>query len=1190
MKRAACLLIGVFFVGISGMACRQPGDTVADKAPSPTSGPAPMSDMTKLSLAELPPVVKRPSDAADTEQLPQRAAEIVTQAERVLIRGDYIQAINLFERADGFAPHSPRIRRGLGLAYAALGDRAKAEPHLLASDETSPDHVRVQLILGQYAVMQQQIDQAVIRFRQALLCSDASDDNPDTAETLLRLGDLLERRQCWTASLECYERLSELVASHGRIFSNRSILAPLVSKPEQCMVARGRLLLKLHHADKAAVLLERAYRRDKTDPHAGRLAVIALLETGDFERSRAIIMEMLAEPDRRREATSSAVLWCRAKNTPSAPKSLLDQHLAGGGLDSDFVIAMAEVAAELGGTDEAADMLAKYLSKASEDKTVAMRLARLYAQTGNAAAAAGQLAAILKIQDCDTSLVQREVKKLAGRGIKKEFVDELADGASGKPELKPALLTVAAMLADAGDRRDEAAKFLKQAIEADKKFWPAYEVLEGLYVADGNFKAVDALARSVTQIGGEVWFAFYLTGKSRLDCGRVSEAIGSLQQAHARMSRHVPTLLLLGRACLRAGQFRDAERFLLTASDLSPDDITVTGELFNLYITQRRKAEAGSVAMRFLQRDPKNIDARTIMGRFYFLTGRTDRAREMLQSLLTEAPDNVKVRMFELSFDLSGALPVDEPIPADQAASALKKIRRILSLDPQNIAANRIYASLLSNQGKDAEAAKVWALLHRRMPGDAILASSWLDALIKAGLDKQAVEAAEKIASREPLTLPLRALVLDTLVRVKRYESAELLIEKWMGEKPDKAALVMLQFQAMKTYEAAEHYDKAQGLLDRWIASAPEPALLSSLRSEKLRVFGLAKQYDEAIAYAGKCIRNEPTNTAPRTILIAVLMEAEQYDKAHSVVDEWLGAGGDVHMLDRLRSMKLILYARQELFDELVQFGREWAEKSPDATLPFRLTFALLAEHEKYDQALKVAEDWLKHQEKLPPDTPERTEKILDAKGAIVRVLLLAGNKEQALALAREFVQTDPQRHQALRILRMALALMEKEDEALKVAEKIYELNPGDPGINNDLGYSWADKGINLDKAEAMIRKALVARPDEAAFKDSFGWVLYKQGRFAEAKTVFDDVLSDKDGQHPVMLDHAGDVCWRLGLKAEAIRLWERAVKEAKKEKKPEIDAKKVLAETPLKIKEARKGGKPTVAPLAEGASAPKDK
>jgi tetratricopeptide (TPR) repeat protein len=1185
VKRFVWLLLCVVAACISGLGCPGPDEPVTDK-PSPTTKPAALSAAAKVPLAKLLPALERTSDSPDAEKLSERADGIVVRAEALARRGNYIQAITLFERAIGFDQNSPRLRRGLGLAYAALGDRAKAEPHLIASAKDAPDHVRVQLILGRYATTQRQFDQAIIRFRRALLCSDAADKNPDTAESLLRLGDLLERRGRWTASLECYERLGELIASHGRAYSSRPLLKSLVTSPERCIVAKGRLLLKLRQTDKAAVLLERAYRRDKTDPHAGRLAVIALTKTGEFDRARSIIMEMLVAPVRRRDATALAVMWCRAKKTPSAPKALLTQHLTSGKPNSEFVVAMAEVAAELGASDDAAEILTKYLSKASGDKVVTLRLARLYARTGNISAAVRQIASLLNVDACDTSQLREEVADLTRHGVKKGFADELSEDASKQGELKPAFLTVAAMLAENTGSREKGVALVLQAIEANEKFWPAYDVLADFYISGGEFAKIDALVAKAARLAGDGWFKFYFTGRIQLDRGCTAEAIDNLDRAHARCSRHIPTMYLLGRAFLRARLFRDAERYLLMAADLSPGHIKVSGELFNLYIAQRRNADAGRVVMRILQNNPKSVHARTLMGRFYFLTNRTKRARKILKSLLSEAPENVAVRLFELSFELSGPLPAGEPLQPDQAASALKKIRYILKLDPQNVVANRLCASLLVNQGKDAEAAKVWAVLHRRMPCDARTTSAWLGSLIKAGMDKQVAEAAEEIAGQKSATPTMRMAAMEAMLQIKQYERAERLIEQWMSEKPDKATLVRLRFQAMRVYETAEHYDKAQRLLDRWIASKPEPALLSSLRSEKIRIFGLAKQYDEAIASTKKWIRNEPGNPNPGNILIAVLIEAKQYDKAHAIVDEWLGAGGDAQMLDGLRAAKLILYAEQKQFDELVQFGRKWIGQTSNADRPFLLVIGLLSENEKYDRALKIAEDWLKHQEKLPQDAPKRAERIFSAKAEIVHVMLLAGKKKQALALARKYVQAEPQQIKALHILRTALVSMEREAEAMKVAQKIYKLDPDNPLINNDLGYALADKGIDLDKAETMIRKALAANPNSVAIRDSFGWVLYKQGRFAEAKTVFDGVLSTEAGKHPVMLDHAGDTCWRLGLKSEAIRLWEQAVEKAKKEKHPGTDEKKILAETPKKIKSVRKGRKPSVAPLGKGISA----
>ena len=55
---------------------------------------------------------------------------------------------------------------------------------------------------------------------------------------------------------------------------------------------------------------------------------------------------------------------------------------------------------------------------------------------------------------------------------------------------------------------------------------------------------------------------------------------------------------------------------------------------------------------------------------------------------------------------------------------------------------------------------------------------------------------------------------------------------------------------------------------------------------------------------------------------------------------------------------------------------------------------------------------------------------------------------------------------------------------------------PDDAGAMNDLGYLWADQDKNLQRARRMIRKAVDAEPDNAAYRDSLGWVLFRLGRY----------------------------------------------------------------------------------------------
>jgi Tfp pilus assembly protein PilF len=157
--------------------------------------------------------------------------------------------------------------------------------------------------------------------------------------------------------------------------------------------------------------------------------------------------------------------------------------------------------------------------------------------------------------------------------------------------------------------------------------------------------------------------------------------------------------------------------------------------------------------------------------------------------------------------------------------------------------------------------------------------------------------------------------------------------------------------------------------------------------------------------------------------------------------------------------------------------------------------------------------------------------------------------------------------------------------------ERLHELDKDDIGINNDLGYCWADRGVKLEQAEYMIRKALAGRPGSVAFQDSLGWVLYKQGKHLAAERIFDQAVeADEDELHPIILDHAGDNSWRLGQKSKAVKLWQRAIDLAGKAERKDAETRQVSKETPLKIRAARSGKTPRLAPLGKGATDPTGK
>jgi len=1166
-----------------------PGRKAPTEAPLPAEATRPLAELT-------PPVKARP-DAPDAEKLPPRAVDIVRRAEAMMAKDQHVQATDLLTRAKGFAPKSARVHRDLGLAYAALGNRAKAEPALRFSLKDAPNRVGIRLLLATYAMMAGRDAEAILELRKALTCADAAAGNADTGETLLHLGRLLEQEGYWTASLECTRRLSALISEHGSAYAKRLRLRAFVTSPEICMVAEGRVLVKLRRTAEAAKVLERAYRGDKANHEAGRLVIRAMLAERQFDRAEGILLEMLQEPAQRGQAVLSAAELCRVRKDPKTPRRLLTTYLDKGGSDVGFILAMAEVAADLGATDEAKAILTDYLAKAPADGQAARRLASLHLRTGNLPAAAEQLAAVLAMDVDGAFPAGRDVRRLARQGIDKAFIDDLAARAAQADGPKRAsLLCVAGMLADAIGQAQPARDLLNRSIQADAKFAAAYETLLGLLADAGDHAAIDRLLKAQRAADPDGHFGAYLAGKVLLLSGRATEAVGQFEQARLRRTTHVPTRVGLGAAYARLGQFRNAEQQLRAAARLAPENVDVVGELFALYMRRRQPARARQVLAQFLRRNPQSMPARVMMGRYYLLRNQADQARKHVQALRAEAPDDVEVRLLELALDLPDRLGA-EPIAPARAKDALGKIDAILRLDARNRQAKRLRAALLGNQGKHAEAAEAWESLHRAHPHDIGLATAYLDALIKADKQGQAVAAIKAIAAGPHVGASMRLALIQRLTDLKQYDVAEGFLTRWLAEYADSATprhaeLTMFRLRALKVYAEAKHYDKAQALLDEWIASGARGVSLAALRREKLRTYGLSGRHDDAIAYARKWLRNDPTASEPRSILVALLVDAKQYAKAHGVLDEWMrDATGDV--LTLLRASKLDLYAREERFDEVVKFGRKWIAAKPTATLPNAEVVAVLAQHKQYGEALKIAEAWLAALGKKATTAPAGKSGAYEAERAIVTLLLMAKKRNDALARARRYAQAAPKDPRVLRLLSMALRALDKEDEVIAVLEKVHALDPDDVSVNNDLGYTWADRGVNLAKAEYMIRKALASRPDEIAFKDSLAWVLYKQARFAEAKALFDQILSAEESkQHPIILDHAGDACWRLGQGEQAIRCWERAVAMAKKQqaedKDVDPDCREVLAATPKKIQAARKRGAPKVAPLGKGVSAPK--
>ena len=217
---------------------------------------------------------------------------------------------------------------------------------------------------------------------------------------------------------------------------------------------------------------------------------------------------------------------------------------------------------------------------------------------------------------------------------------------------------------------------------------------------------------------------------------------------------------------------------------------------------------------------------------------------------------------------------------------------------------------------------------------------------------------------------------------------------------------------------------------------------------------------------------------------------------------------------------------------------------NPDNQAAFLLYLAMALELSgETEEALKVVDQAIQ----AAPDNPQiesRRPWILyhagqyeEARQGYLKLLKKYGDNYESEAV-RRVVRT------ARMILSNIAVIQENLPEAERWLEEVLDEFPDDPGALNDLGYLWADQGKHLHRALEMIRKAVAAEPDNAAYLDSLGWVLYRLGKLEEALRYLERSV-ELLGEEPdgVVLDHLGDVYQALGRRQDAVRMWKQALK-----------------------------------------------
>ena len=135
--------------------------------------------------------------------------------------------------------------------------------------------------------------------------------------------------------------------------------------------------------------------------------------------------------------------------------------------------------------------------------------------------------------------------------------------------------------------------------------------------------------------------------------------------------------------------------------------------------------------------------------------------------------------------------------------------------------------------------------------------------------------------------------------------------------------------------------------------------------------------------------------------------------------------------------------------------------------------------------------------------------------------------------------------------------------EAYAAYDSSLVYNPSNIGALNNYAYYLSVERRDLDKAEEMSYKTVKAEPNNSTYLDTYAWILFEKGNYAEARIYIDNAMKNDGEKSDVIVEHCGDIYFMTGDVEGALKYWKKALEMGSESKtlKQKIEKKKYIAE-----------------------------
>src|SRR5438876_1083651 len=472
-----------------------------------------------------------------------------------------------------------------------------------------------------------------------------------------------------------------------------------------------------------------------------------------------------------------------------------------------------------------------------------------------------------------------------------------------------------------------------------------------------------------------------------------------------------------------------------------------------------------------------------------------------------------------------------------QAAQAIEEYKKALALDPNNslILSEMAESYLRNNRLREAVDVAQKAIQADRdnIEAHKILSTVYLQVIGRANAQQppstetinNAIREFEEIIRIDP-TERQSFLMLGRLYQIKgERDKAADIYKKFLGVEPGSEEGVTA---LAKLHMDAGNYKEAVELLEDFVKQRPDSDSAFQTLGE---AYSDLQEYAKAADAYKRAGELDPDNVEIKKALAQALFLANDFDNAAKKYEDLVKTEPE----DGVARLRLGQIYRQQMKYDLARQNLEKASQAFPDSIEIQFNLVLLDRDEgRLEDALKLANNLLKKTEKA-------NDEDLDVLSAMVSVYQRAKRVDDAQNVLNRAVQRFPNEEQVHFFQSSVYEKQKKYSDAENAFRKALEIQKDDPAVLNYLGFMFADRGIRLEEAEAMIQKAVQADPTNGAYLDSLGWVYFKQNRLDRAEEYLKKAIIFLNSDSNIH-DHLGDLYFKTKRYDEARAEWNKTL------------------------------------------------